>query len=92
MLVTFPGKDKLDVVLLASTNFVVKHDAERMLSRFAAALLRLEENPDGRVSFNAEKAGVQPRRSIGTTPITPPSNRHKVSPLTTSPTQALKMA
>jgi amino acid adenylation domain-containing protein len=80
MLVTFPGKDKLDVVLIGSTNFVVKKDADRILSRFAAALCRLGEDPDGRVSLNAGRVDVHPRRSMGSIPVTPTSNRHKVSP------------
>jgi len=92
LLVTHPGKEKLDALLLISTNFGVKQDADRMLNRFAAALRRLEKDPDGRMLLNTERVGVKPRRSIGTTPTTPISNHRKVSSLTTSSSQSIKTA
>ncbi|OQE18740.1 hypothetical protein PENSTE_c017G05866 [Penicillium steckii] len=91
LLVTLPGKDTLDALCIVSTDFGVEQDADRMLTRFAAALQRLEKNPDDRISLDAEKGGTRPRRSIGATPVTSP-NRQKMSPLVTSPTQTIKTA
>ncbi|KAJ5319047.1 hypothetical protein MYU51_014001 [Penicillium brevicompactum] len=89
LLVTHPGKGKLDALLLISTKFGVQQDADRMLDHFAAALRQLEEDPDGRMLSNAEHVDVDPRRSIGATPI---SNRQKATPLIPSPSQTIATA
>lgn len=46
LLVTHPGRDKLDVLLLISSKFGGKEQADRMLGYFSIALSALEEEPD----------------------------------------------